>query len=862
MISCLLNEHKGGEKLKKTQKRLTLIALTFIFIFTLCGAVSAADIYVNDTGDDDNGDGSIENPYKTINWGVSKANDDDTINLNAAIFNTYQDNDHKDYDITIDKNLKIKGAGRDQTTIDASGNGRILTVLPGYTLIVSDLTMINGKAPDGTAGTSGGDGGAIINRGTLTLENCAITNCRAGDGGDGKNGVYLIRPGGNGGDGGNGGAIYNTGKLTINDCILSDNKAGNGGNGGNAYNQNAPYWGGNGGNGGYGGAIYNQELIFDHIGCEVTITRSIITDNYAGNGGNGGNGFFRGSGGSGGEAAIYVRGNNILNWAYLDMTRSILKDNHPGTGGSRGTGSSSGSSGSDGETGGIFADLYSDATVHYNYLFNNGDYDIRRHGTEKVDARCNWWGSNESPASRVKGPVNFTPWLILTISPLPTPNMFYTDTLEVIAEITHTNDNSPLIPGGPVADGIPITFTADWGSLDPISSTTVDGECKTTFTADGTLPLPVDLVQIFAIADNENNVKTQVNIQKMPTTIEVENAQGFNGQNVNLKANLKDNNGDPIEGKTVIFKVDGNQVGTAQTDADGVATLSYTIAKTAGTYVIEALFEEDDGYLGSSDTSTLTVDKTPTNLLVSNIIGNHGKIINLKATLTDYYGNPVAGKTIVFKVNGANAGSAITGANGVATLKYYVGLVGGKYAINAKFVEDNIYLGSTGKGELKVPQSNVYVITTISKKKIILGETVKITFKLGNKGPDTAENVIFTLVLPKGLTFVSMSGNPKYSYNPLTRTITWTLGNVPVGDPWLYVIVKATQTGSFKIAPRVSTITYDPNLKNSVQAVNINIVKPKAANGTVPMQSTGIPIHYLAMAMLLVVSGFLGSKRK
>ncbi|HML05371.1 MAG TPA: hypothetical protein VK426_06330, partial [Methanobacterium sp.] len=338
----------------KIPKRLLFITLTIFCILTLCGIVSAAStVYVNETGSDISGNGSADNPYQTVNYGISKVDSAGTVNIGSGTFDTYINNTSKNYNITISKNVNIKGAGQNLTFINATGLGRIFTINSGYTVTISDLTITDGKAPDGTTGnpgTDGGNGGAIINSGTLTLNNVTISNSRAGNGGNGANGVNSFgnRAGKNAGNGGNGGAIYNTGTITINDSILSNNTAGNGGNGGNPYSYNISQLSGNGGNGGNGGAIYSDTT------KNVNINRSILINNTAGNGGNGGNGYWRGNGGNGGEGgAIYITG-SLLDWADLNVFRSSIINNTAGNGGLRGSSGNGGSNGNNGEVGGIF----------------------------------------------------------------------------------------------------------------------------------------------------------------------------------------------------------------------------------------------------------------------------------------------------------------------------------------------------------------------------------------------------------------------------------------------------------------------------------------------------------------------------
>ncbi|MEN6294238.1 MAG: hypothetical protein ABFD07_19775, partial [Methanobacterium sp.] len=142
---------------------------------------------------------------------------------------------------------------------------------------------------------------------------------------------------------------------------------------------------------------------------------------------------------------------------------------------------------------------------------------------------------------------------------------------------------------------------------------------------------------------------------------------------------------------------------------------------------------------------------------------------------------------------------------------------------------------------------------------------------LGNNGPDTAQNVVFTYVLPEGLELVNITGDGTYSYDAATRTITWNLGNVAVGDPYLWVTTMILKEGTFEIKPTLSTLTYDPDLKNNIEFAN---VCGEANNGggsggnnntvhaaTIPMQKTGLPIGFLIAAITMVFAGLI-PKRK
>ena len=43
-----------------------------------------------------------------------------------------------------------------------------------------------------------------------------------------------------------------------------------------------------------------------------------------------------------------------------------------------------------------------------------------------------------------------------------------------------------------------------------------------------------------------------------------------------------------------------------------------------------------------------------------------------------------------------------------------------------------------------------------------------------------------------------------WTYNETTRTLTWTLGDVAVGDPYLWLNLNILSTGSFNINPTVT----------------------------------------------------------
>jgi len=296
-----------------------------------------------------------------------------------------------------------------------------------------------------------------------------------------------------------------------------------------------------------------------------------------------------------------------------------------------------------------------------------------------------------------------------------------------------------------------------------------------------------------------------------------------------------------------------------------VAVLSYVINLVSGNYDLVASFAQDDYFNASSGNGTLSVNRIPTSITVSNLTGNKGGIVNLTAKLIDIHNNvSLAGKTINFSLNGINVGNALTDTQGVAILPYTITQTGGTYLIQALFAQDNIYAASNGDGELKVPQADLYVKANSSKYNPVVGEIITITFNVGNNGPDTAENVVLTLNVPPGMAFTMASASfGDWKYDPSTRKITWNIGDVPEGSIFdLSLMVRVLSSGIFEFLPGLTSDTYDPNLENNIGSVVINAQNNKTSgNSTVGMQKTGIPLIGILLAIMAVIGGLFISRR-
>ena len=146
-----------------------------------------------------------------------------------------------------------------------------------------------------------------------------------------------------------------------------------------------------------------------------------------------------------------------------------------------------------------------------------------------------------------------------------------------------------------------------------------------------------------------------------------------------LIATVVDANGNPIEGKDVVFNVTypdaSSEPITISTDAEGKAVLQITSA-TAGDATVEATV---DGTAISGSPATVTFvadivdyDQSILEVTKDGAIADGVDYNELTATITDAGGNPVAGSTVIFGITypdgTTDTETVVTGADGKAIL--------------------------------------------------------------------------------------------------------------------------------------------------------------------------------------------------
>lgn len=146
-----------------------------------------------------------------------------------------------------------------------------------------------------------------------------------------------------------------------------------------------------------------------------------------------------------------------------------------------------------------------------------------------------------------------------------------------------------------------------------------------------------------------------------------------------------------------------------------------------------------------------------------------------------------------------------------------------------------------------------------------LGDSIQLTIKLFNQGPDTASGVSVNDKLPPGLSFISYWASSG-SYDPTSGW--WDIGNIPYNQTAILIIkALASQLGISTNLVTVNSLTYNPLTSTGVLSVHVtsdqNIDGEFVKATTIPLQNTGMPVVPIILSLILILGGFMvqrGSK--
>jgi len=159
----------------------------------------------------------------------------------------------------------------------------------------------------------------------------------------------------------------------------------------------------------------------------------------------------------------------------------------------------------------------------------------------------------------------------------------------------------------------------------------------------------------------------------------------------------------PLNWQKVRLQIDGQEMGSARTNANGIAKTPLTTNFDAGTHTATLLFDSSPLYKQTKYQFTLTINRAPSTLSANNAKGAYGSGQTLKALVkrrTD--GKTLPNETVNFKVDGNLIGTTTTDGTGTATLMYLIdeNLSLGVHTLLVEFAGGKNHLSSSFTGTI------------------------------------------------------------------------------------------------------------------------------------------------------------------
>jgi hypothetical protein len=231
------------------------------------------------------------------------------------------------------------------------------------------------------------------------------------------------------------------------------------------------------------------------------------------------------------------------------------------------------------------------------------------------------------------------------------------------------------------------------------------------------------------------------------------------GTTATFQATLTNSCGDPLQSVTVAFTVQsGPNAGltqTATTDANGVATFSYT-GSSPGTDIAIETTANPAGTI-TSNTVTVLWQKRPSSLTITGATtSDYHDPGTVSAVLTDNDG-PAAGQTVVFALNGSESCSAVTDASGTASCQITPQEAAGSYPLTATFSGSTTDLGSSSTATYTVNLEQT-TLTYTGPAKAANGVPLTLSGVLREDGVSAIAGRTVTFTLGSGASAQSCTG--------------------------------------------------------------------------------------------------------
>ena len=255
-----------------------------------------------------------------------------------------------------------------------------------------------------------------------------------------------------------------------------------------------------------------------------------------------------------------------------------------------------------------------------------------------------------------------------------------------------------------------ISFT---GATDIIAE--VVNQAKAVVTVNGTNIIISNLdagtytLKVTTIADANHNTVTKtanITVKKLGTTVTASNKVYVINYGGKYSVIIKDANGKVLSGKKVTFTLNGKNIGSATTNANGVATITLTAkilkAVKAGKKNLVVKFTGDANYNGASKTVKITINKEKTKIKAKKkTFKRTKKVKKYTIKLKNSKGKAVKKVKVTIKIKGKTY-KAKTNKKGKAVFKIKKLTKKGTFKATIKFKGNKYYKAVTKKVKIRI----------------------------------------------------------------------------------------------------------------------------------------------------------------
>ncbi len=384
---------------------------------------------------------------------------------------------------------------------------------------------------------------------------------------------------------------------------------------------------------------------------------------------------------------------------------------------------------------------------------------------------------------------------------------------------------------GPVSE-YSVTF---WKNYDALANTkvsfTLNGVTYTKTTdSKGVAKLPINLAPgnyVISTVNPYSGEKLSNNyISKKDSTTLTHGSTSTNilpNTKCSFTVTLKSSQGVLIEGKTITFKYNNNQV-TAKTNSNGKATITIPVL-SKGTYSISYSYSGDKFYSGSSESGKLYVKDSTAKLTSSDLKMQYKDGSKFVVTLKDNAA-PLANKDIKITINGVTY-TQKTDSNGNAYQP--VGLYPGTYTVKYQYLTPGTFNYCEGSNKIIVSKQTASLSAGDLVMKYNDGSSYNVIVKDKSGNPLKNIDVKFTI---NGVTYTHKTDSNGIAKQPI---------GLKIGNYAIKTVISDKCYQSSTVSKTISVKEkLDPTVKLTSSA--LNMVYQDGSKFAVTLKDKNVPL--------------------